>query len=96
MSTTRTRILPVLAAALALVFAGASLAAEPVDINAASAEELAEAIRGVGLKRAEAIVAHRERNGPFRSVDELVEVSGIGEKTLEASRQNLTVGAPAE
>ncbi len=62
-----------------------------VDINTASAEELAEALQGVGPSKAEAIVAYRKQNGPFRSVDELVEVKGIGEATVEANRDRLTV-----
>ena len=55
-------------------------------------EMLAEAIVGVGLTKAQAIVAHREVHGPFQSIEELVQVRGIGTKTLEKSRDNLTVG----
>lgn len=72
----------------ALVHAG-----EPVDINTADAETLASAIDGVGLKKARDIVAYRQANGPFASVDELTQVKGIGERTLEMSRENLTVGS---
>ena len=79
-------------AALALVASGMVFAAEPVNINTADAEALAEAINGVGLKRAEAIVEYRNQNGPFGSVDELVQVQGVGEKTLEKSRDRLTTG----
>jgi len=77
---------------------GSSLvyAAEPVDINTASAEMLAEAINGVGMKKAQAIVAHREQHGPFESVDELSRVSGIGDRMVEKSRANLRVGAGSE
>ena len=66
-----------------------SLAEEPVDINTATAEVLAETIDGVGMRKAEAIVHHREQHGPFTSVDELVEVSGIGPKILERSKAKL-------
>ena len=66
-----------------------SFAEEPVDINTATAEVLAETIDGVGMHKAEAIVRHREQHGPFTSVDELVEVSGIGPKILERSRAKL-------
>jgi len=76
----------------ALLLTGAAFAAEPVNINEADAETLAESISGAGPKRAQAIVTHREEHGPFRSVDELLEVRGIGEKTLEDNRANLTVG----
>ena len=65
----------------------------PVDINTASAEALAEAIHGVGLKRARAIVLHREEHGAFESVDQLAQVQGIGTKTIERNRDRLTTGA---
>lgn len=74
-----------------LVFAADPAA--PIDINTASAEALAEVIHGVGLKRARAIVSYREEHGAFSSVDELTQVRGIGEKTVERSRGRLTVGA---
>ncbi len=75
----------------ALGFAGAVFAVPPVNINTADATALAEAISGVGLKRAEAIVAYRKQNGDFKSVDELTAVRGIGESTVEKSRANLKV-----
>ena len=78
--------------ALTLLACGAVFAAEPVNINTADAESLAEAINGVGLKRAEAIIEYRNQNGPFGSVDELIQVQGVGEKSLEKSRDRLTVG----
>jgi competence protein ComEA len=66
--------------------------AEPVNINTADAATMASALEGIGSSRAEAIVAYRTENGPFQSVEELAQVSGIGEKILEANRGNLTVG----
>lgn len=66
--------------------------AEPVDVNTASAETLAAAIHGVGLKRARAIVLYREEFGAFSSVDQLAEISGISAKTVERNRDRLTVG----
>lgn len=75
----------------ALSLSGGVYAAPPVDINSASAPALAEAIKGVGLKRAEAIVAYREKNGPFATVIDLSNVQGIGEKTVQSARDNLTV-----
>jgi len=80
-------------AALALVACGAVFATEPVNINTADAQALAEAITGVGLKRAEAIISYRDQNGPFKSVDDLVQVPGVGEKALERSRERLTTGS---
>ena len=65
--------------------------AAPVDINTANAEEISNALDGIGLKKAEAIVAYRTQNGKFKSVNDLASVKGIGEKTVEKNRQNLTV-----
>lgn len=61
-----------------------------IDINTADAGQL-EALPGVGPAIAERIIEHRESNGPFRSVDDLVEVSGIGPATLEKIRDKATV-----
>jgi len=80
-----------LLAASLLAVTGSLFAAPPVNINTAGPEALAEAINGVGLKRAEEIVREREENGPFKSVDELSRVQGIGERIIERSRQRLTV-----
>ena len=83
----------ILATAIAIGLSSFTFAAdpaEPVDINNASAEVLAEAIHGVGIKRARAIVSYREEHGAFSSVDELTQVRGIGEKTVERSRERLT------
>jgi competence protein ComEA len=76
---------------LALALPAAAPAAEPVDINKADAKALA-ALDGVGDVKAQAIVAYRDQNGPFKSVDDLAKVKGIGDKTLERNRDNLTVG----
>jgi competence protein ComEA len=62
----------------------------PVDVNRASADQLDE-LPGVGPTTAEAIIAHREQNGPFGSVDELIDVRGIGEAKLEQLRDLVTV-----
>ena len=58
----------------------------PVNINTADAATLAGSLRGIGQRKAEAIVAYRNENGPFKSVDDLVNVKGIGAKTLEQLR----------
>lgn len=70
--------------------------AGPVDINTADAATLARELKGIGPARAEAIVAWREANGPFRSPEDLVLVQGIGERVLEDNRDLLTVGKAAE
>ena len=61
-----------------------------VHLNRATESEL-QTVSGIGQKRAQDIVAYREANGPFRSVDDLKNVSGIGEKTLEKLRDAFTV-----
>lgn len=61
-----------------------------VNVNTASAQEL-EALHGVGPATAEAIVAYREAHGPFRSVEQLTEVRGIGKAKLETLRDDVTI-----
>ena len=63
----------------------------PVDINTADAKTLAAELRGVGESTAEAIIAYRTANGPFKTVDDLVKVRGIGSKILEQNRANMRV-----
>jgi len=65
-----------------------------LDLNRASAADL-EQLPGIGPAKAKAIVEHRERYGPFRSVDDLLNVKGIGPKLLERVRPLVTTGEPA-
>ena len=67
------------------------LEGEAIDINSAPVEDL-QRLPGIGEKRAQAIVAWREEHGPFQSVDELVQVSGIGEKLLAGLRDYAAAG----
>ena len=60
---------------------------QPININRASAARIAAAMKGVGLKTASAIVAYRQANGPFKSIDELAEVKGIGMATLRKNER---------
>ena len=95
------RIFATLCLFSALLVAAAPQAAEPsgsqaptnvaplVNINQASAEELAEALQGVGESRARAIVESRQVQGPFRSVEALSRVKGVGEATVERNRQRI-------
>jgi competence protein ComEA len=62
-----------------------------VNINTADAQTLAAALDGVGESRARAIVAYRDEHGPFRSIDDLIQVKGIGERVLDANRSRITV-----
>lgn len=82
---------------LGLTLSLASLAAfaAQVNLNTANASQL-EALNGVGAAKAEAIVAYREAHGGFKSVDELANVKGIGAKTVEKNRDQMTVTTPAK
>lgn len=64
----------------------AAWASEAVNVNKASAEEIADSLKGIGLNKAQAIVAYREANGSFIHVDELVNVKGIGIRTVDQNR----------
>ena len=72
-----------------LLFATAAFA--KVNINTATAQELTS-LPGIGQVKAEAIVKYREANGPFKSVDDITKVNGIGPKKLEKIRNEITVG----
>ena len=95
----RPSLLPVLAALAVLQAIPAT--AGPVNINSADAATLARELKGIGLKRAQAIVDYRARYGPFKSADELALVKGIGPKAIEANRADIrteqrpTSAAPA-
>lgn len=98
------KLVPVLFAALAAlplasqvhaqteppVVAVAEVAAR-VNINTADADTLSRELKGIGPSKARAIVDYREQQGVFVSVDELLEVKGIGLATLERIRDQLTV-----
>jgi len=70
--------------------------AGPVDLNTADAATLARELKGIGPARAEAIVAWREANGPFKSAEDLVLVQGIGARVLEDNRELIVVSTPEE
>jgi competence protein ComEA len=76
---------------LSLLLLPTLASAEPVNINTADAATLSRELKGVGETRARAIVEHRAQHGPFRSVDELALVKGIGPKVIEQNRANLRV-----
>jgi competence protein ComEA len=62
-----------------------------IDLNDADAATLQKELSGVGEAKAKAIVTYRETNGPFASVDELLEVKGIGKAILDRNREKLEV-----
>ena len=77
--------------AMLLLMASVGAFAAPIDINTADAHTLASTLTGIGTAKAEAIVAYREANGPFKRLEELVKVKGVGEKTVEKNRANLVI-----
>lgn len=62
-----------------------------VNINTASAEQMAQQLVGIGLKRAEAIVSFREEHGPFTQIEQLQDVPGIGASLLERNLSRLSL-----
>ena len=60
-----------------------------VNINQATAEEISDVLTGVGIKKAMVIVAHREKEGAFSSLEDLLQVKGIGPATLKKNRHKL-------
>jgi len=78
----------VLLAISTLAFAG------QVNINTADAETISAELNGIGLSKAQAIVEYREKHGPFRSVDDVSLVKGIGERTLDKVRADIQVAVP--
>ena len=78
-------------ALILMMFAGFASA---LDLNSATAAELA-ALKGVGPVKSKAITDYRDKNGPFKSVDDLKNVKGFGAKTIDKLRPELTVGGAA-
>jgi len=76
-----------------LLMSCALSAAEPVNLNAASAEALAAGMVGIGPAKAQAIVDYREAHGPFKTVDDLLQIKGIGSATLDKNRDRVTAAS---
>jgi competence protein ComEA len=75
-----------IAALLAACICLPAWAGQPVNVNSASAEEIAENLKGIGLSKAQKIIEYREANGAFAHADELVNVKGIGIRTVDRNR----------
>jgi len=74
---------------LALGLSAATAFAAPVNVNTADAATIAENLKHVGPKTAEAIVAYREANGPFKSAEDLLNVKGVGQRILDANKGDI-------
>lgn len=79
---------------IVLFLAGIGLAMAAVNINTASVDEL-NAVKGIGPSKAKAIVEYRDKNGPYKTVDDLKEVKGFGDKSVDKLRSELSVGDAA-
>ncbi|MDP2828158.1 MAG: helix-hairpin-helix domain-containing protein [Sulfuricellaceae bacterium] len=75
-------------------FMGMAQAAEPVDLNSATSAQL-ESVNGIGPAKAQAIIAYRTKNGPFKSVNDLEKVDGFGKKSVDNMRKEITVKGAA-
>ncbi|WP_248805795.1 ComEA family DNA-binding protein [Pseudomonas sp. MWU13-2100] len=71
----------------------AATSAKPgkLNLNTADAQAIQHGLSGIGEAKAQAIVAYREANGPFTSVDELLEVKGVGKSLLDKNRDKLDI-----
>jgi competence protein ComEA len=85
-------LLPTLAAMLMLA---PLVQAEPVNINTADATALAKSLNGIGPAKAKAIVAYRDKNGPFKTVEQLALVEGISQKVIDKNRADIKLGGDA-
>lgn len=79
-----------------LLLSGSALANKasdntPININTATAEQLAQQLQGVGPAKAQAIVEYRELHGEFTSADDLLEVKGIGTGTLDKNKARIVL-----
>ena len=69
----------------------AAVWAGPVNVNTADAPTIARELDGISPAKAQAIVEYRQKNGSFRTADDLLKVDGIGQKVLEQNRANIRV-----
>lgn len=80
-----------LTAVLAMFIFSTVINAAPVNINKASASDIAKSLSGIGLNRAQAIVEYRKQNGKFKNAADIVQVKGIGKSTFEKNKTDILV-----
>ena len=66
-----------------------NVSAESVNINSADAKTIASNLKGIGIKKANAIVKYRKKHGSFKSIEDLENVKGIGKKTIQKNRSEI-------
>ena len=76
-------------------FCAFNVIASPVNINTADAKTISEALSGIGMKKAEAIVKYREEKGEFKTAEDLANVAGIGDKTVEKIKKDILLSDAA-
>ena len=92
MTTTKRMMVLFVALAMMITFCG-SIQAETmgkINLNKATVEELSQ-LKGIGMKYAERTVQYRDKNGPFKNIEDLLNVQGIGAKTLEKNKDRIVV-----
>jgi competence protein ComEA len=82
--------------AIAALIAGPARAADKVDVNSADAATIDRVLLNIGPSKAQAIVAHRDANGPYNRLEQLAKVKGIGLKTVEKNRDRIDLGGGAK
>jgi competence protein ComEA len=92
MTATKRMMVLFVALAMVMVFSAPSWAGDSgkINLNKATTAELSQ-LKGIGMKYAERIVEFRDKNGPFKKVEDLLKVQGIGPKTLEKNKDRITV-----
>ena len=81
----------ILIAALAAAAFSSSLFAAPVNINKASAEQIADALKGIGMAKATAIVEYRKKHGKFKKPEDIVKVKGVGPAIFAKIKKDVKV-----
>jgi competence protein ComEA len=92
MTSTKRMMVLFVALAMVMAFCGPIQAENSgkINLNKATVEELSQ-LKGIGMKYAERIVQYRDKNGPFKNVEDLLNVQGIGSKTIEKNKDRIIV-----
>jgi len=77
---------------MCMLFLNAAAWAGHVDVNTADASTIAMELKGIGLKKEQAIIAYREANGAVKTIADLAKVKGVSDKTIEKKREKRLLG----